>query len=136
MEKTTNAGLSKESKPVNKRITIPASFDMFSMTNINDLPQDKREELIYKIENAKIDLQQEAQQLLLKSRAARFDIENIVEGADVENQKRFTTLQQEGKTATGEYKITVRGGNASIVAPIILAVGVVLILALIVLKSC
>ena len=82
-----------------------------------------------------VELSADAKEKIIKTNVAQRDMENFVDNVEaLGSRKKVFSAQVEGQTGSGKYSVNVKGGDVNFIAPIIIAVGVVIVIAILLLK--
>lgn len=108
--------------------------DFFS-SELKLLKEDDKRALVLKAAEGKVKLAQEAQEKIFLSNLAQNDMSNFVDNVNtMDSSRKIYTAKTSVRTGSGSCEMNVKGGDANFIAPVLWAIGIVIVAGAILLK--
>ena len=96
-----------------------------------DLTDQDRRDLQLKIASNDVELQRQVLEKLAKSQLAQHDLATIMgELAALNKKGMYIKSKQTLETGSGKFEIEVKGGDAKLIIPVLIIIGIVILIAL------
>ena len=106
----------------------PSHVDQLLPVDLSGLPEEKRQELMVKMAENRIDLQTEAQQRLMKSKNAESDLAMMTEKVqELDHERKIYSVHENLETGSGNINVKIRGGDAKFLVPILIVIGCIIL---------
>jgi molybdopterin-biosynthesis enzyme MoeA-like protein len=106
----------------------PSQIDQLLPIDLSGLPEEKKQELMAKMAENRIDLQTEAQQRLMKSKNAESDLAMMTEQVQaLDHNQKIYSVHEKLETGSGNIDIKIKGGDAKFIVPILIVIGCIIL---------
>ena len=103
------------------------------ITKIPNLTDDDRHELSKRVVSDDIEIRKEALEKITQSQIAQHDLMAILgELSALNKQGMYVKSKQTIKTGSGQFEIEMKGGDAKLIIPVLIIVGIIVIAALVI----
>ena len=106
----------------------PRQVEQLLPVDLSGLPEEKKQELMAKIAENRIDLQTEAQQRLLKSKNAESDLAMMTEKVqELDHERKIYSIHEKLETGSGNIDVKIKGGDTKFLVPILIVIGCIIL---------
>jgi hypothetical protein len=106
----------------------PQQFNQLLQVDLSGLPEEKKQELLAKLMEQRVDLQNEANKRLIKSSNAAHDLAMMTDKVkDLDNSGKTYVFDEKLETGSGALHVKIRGGDTKFVIPILIVLGCIIL---------
>ena len=106
----------------------PRQVDQLLPVDLSGLPEEKKQELMAKMAENRIDLQTEAQQRLMKSKNAESDLAMMTEKVqELDHERKIYSVHEKLETGSGNIDVKIKGGDTKFLVPILIVIGCIIL---------
>ena len=106
----------------------PRQVEQFLPVDLSGLPEEKRQELMLRMAENRIDLQTEAQRRLMKSKNAESDLAMMTEKVqDLDHERKIYSVHEKLETGSGSIEVKIKGGDTKFLVPILIVIGCIIL---------
>lgn len=106
----------------------PRQVDQLLPVDLSGLPEEKRQELMAKMAENRIDLQTEAMQRLMKSKNAESDLAMMTEKVqELDHERKIYSVHEKFETGSGSMDVKIKGGDTKFLVPILVVIGCIIL---------
>lgn len=117
-----------EKKPYGLQKVDPRQVDQLLPVDFSGLPEEKRQELLIKMAENRIDLQTEAARRLMKSKNAESDLAMMTEKIqELDHERKIYSVHEKLETGSGNIEVKIKGGDTKFLVPILIVIGCIIL---------
>jgi hypothetical protein len=106
----------------------PRQVEQLLPVDLSGLPEEKKQELMAKMADNRIDLQTEAQQRFMKSKNAESDLAMMTEKVEaLEHERKIYSVHEKLETGSGNIEVKIKGGDTKFLVPILIVIGCIIL---------
>lgn len=106
----------------------PCQVDQLLPVDLSGLSEEKRQELMAKMAENRIDLQIEAQKRLMKSKNAESDLAIMMEKVqELDHERKIYSVHEKLETGSGNIEVKIKGGDTKFLIPILIVIGCIIL---------
>jgi hypothetical protein len=106
----------------------PRQVEQLLPVDLSGLPEEKKQELMVKMAENRIDLQTEAQQRLMKSKNAESDLAMMTEKVqELDHERKIYSVHEKLETGSGNIDVKIKGGDTKFLVPILIVIGCIIL---------
>lgn len=106
----------------------PRQVEQLLPVDLSGLPEEKKQELMAKMAENRIDLQTEAQQRLMKSKNAESDLAMMTEKVQgLDHERKIYSVHEKLETGSGNIEVKIKGGDTKFLVPILIVIGCIIL---------
>ena len=106
----------------------PRQVEQLLPVDLSGLPEEKKQELMAKMAENRIDLQTEAQQRLMKSKNAESDLAMMTEKVqELDHERKIYSIHEKLETGSGNIDVKIKGGDTKFLVPILIVIGCIIL---------
>lgn len=106
----------------------PRQVDQLLPVDLSGLPEEKKQELMAKMAENRIDLQTEAAQRLMKSKNAESDLAMMTEKVqELDHERKIYSVHEKLETGSGNIDVKIKGGDTKFLVPILIVIGCIIL---------
>lgn len=106
----------------------PRQVEQLLPVDLSGLPEEKKQELMAKMAENRIDLQTEAQKRLMKSKNAESDLAMMTEKVqELDHERKIYSVHEKLETGSGNIDVKIKGGDTKFLVPILIVIGCIIL---------
>ena len=106
----------------------PRQIDQLLPVDLSGLPEEKRQELMAKMAENRIDIQIEATQRLMKSKNAESDLAMMTEQVqELDHERKIYSVHEKLETGSGSIDVKIKGGDTKFIVPVLVVIGCIIL---------